>query len=106
MKVVHVVDQCQADEQENTLFRLFNEQVTSDGVVQYLRLLTSAHLQNHADFFCNFVEAPDLQVYCRQVSDKVLLPSSEKTVDDLLKLSLMNMGGSFHLGGRDHGDGV
>ncbi|XP_047466450.1 ubiquitin thioesterase OTUB2-like isoform X2 [Mugil cephalus] len=64
--VVDVVDQCQADEPENTLFRLFNEQVTSNSVVQYLRLLTSAHLQNHAHFFGNFVEAPDLQVYCRQ----------------------------------------
>eukprot|EP00064_Thunnus_orientalis_P001553 superscaffoldBa00000107_g1556 len=64
--VINVVEQCQADEQEETLFRLFNEQVTSDSVVQYLRLLTSAHLQNHADFFCNFVEAPNLQVYCHQ----------------------------------------
>nr|XP_046268396.1 ubiquitin thioesterase OTUB2-like [Scatophagus argus] len=64
--VVYVVEQCQADEQEDRLFQLFNEQVTSDSVVQYLRLLTSAHLQNHADFFCDFVEAPDLQLYCRQ----------------------------------------
>lgn len=76
--MVNVVEQCQADEQEDQLLRLFNEQMTSDSVVQYLRMLTSAHLQNHADFFCNFVEAPNLQVYCRQVSDKVLLPSSEK----------------------------
>ncbi|KAM9355350.1 ubiquitin thioesterase OTUB2-like [Pholidichthys leucotaenia] len=62
--VLNVVEQCYTD--ENTLFRLFNDQMTSDSIVQYLRLLTSAHLQNHADFFCNFVEAPDLQVYCRQ----------------------------------------
>ncbi|XP_034530872.1 ubiquitin thioesterase OTUB2-like isoform X1 [Notolabrus celidotus] len=64
--VVNVVEQCQADEQENQLLRLFNEQLTSDGVVQYLRLLTSAHLQNNADFFCNFVEAPNLHMYCQQ----------------------------------------
>ncbi|XP_039992604.1 ubiquitin thioesterase OTUB2-like isoform X1 [Xiphias gladius] len=63
---VNVVEQCQADEQEDTLLRLFNEQTTSDSVVQYLRLLTSAHLQNHADFFCNFVEAPNLHTYCHQ----------------------------------------
>lgn len=74
LKVVYVVEQCLADEQENILFKLFNDQPISDGVVQYLRLLTSAHLQNHADFFCNFVEAPDLRVYCRQVRNKVLLP--------------------------------
>ncbi|XP_041827858.1 ubiquitin thioesterase OTUB2-like [Melanotaenia boesemani] len=64
--VVNVVEQCQAGEKENTLFMLFNEQVVSDSVVQYLRLLTSAHLQIHTDFFCNFVEAPDLEVYCHQ----------------------------------------
>lgn len=64
--VVSVVEQCQADERDDTLLRLFNQQPTADGVVQYLRLLTSAHLQNHADFFCNFVEAPDLRAYCRQ----------------------------------------
>lgn len=68
LKVVNVVEQCQAEEQESTLLKLFNQSAVSDGVVQYLRLLTSAHLQNFADFFCNFVEAPDLQVYCRQVS--------------------------------------
>lgn len=83
LKVVYVVEQCQAGEQEDALLRLFNEHLTSDSVVQYLRLLTSAHLQNHADFFCNFVEAPNLQVYCHQVSDKVLLPSSEKIVEHL-----------------------
>lgn len=83
LKVVHVVEQCQAGEQEDVLLRLFNEHLTSDSVVQYLRLLTSAHLQNHADFFCNFVEAPNLQVYCHQVSDKVLLPSSESIVEHL-----------------------
>ncbi|XP_073339625.1 ubiquitin thioesterase OTUB2-like [Pagrus major] len=64
--VVYVVEQCQAGEQEDALLRVFNEHLTSDSVVQYLRLLTSAHLQNHADFFCNFVEAPNLQVYCHQ----------------------------------------
>lgn len=70
-KVMHVVEQCLDDEREEMLFRLFNEQMTSDSVVQYLRLLTSAHLQNHKDDFCNFVEAPNLQVYCHQVSNTV-----------------------------------
>lgn len=64
--VVSVVEQCQADVQEDQLYRLFNEPKTSDSIVQYLRLLTSARLQNQADFFCNFVEAPNLQIYCRQ----------------------------------------
>ncbi|KAM9708198.1 ubiquitin thioesterase OTUB2-like [Menidia menidia] len=64
--VVNVVEQCLAAEQEHSLFRLLNEQKVSDGVVQYLRLLTSAHLQKHADFFCHFVEAADLRDYCHQ----------------------------------------
>ncbi|MEQ2165010.1 hypothetical protein GOODEAATRI_012567, partial [Goodea atripinnis] len=67
--VLHVVDQCMAAEHEDTLLRLFNEQLISDSVVQFLRLLTSAHLQTHADDFCNFIEAPDLKVYCRQALD-------------------------------------
>lgn len=66
LKVIDVVEQCQ-DQEEDRLLRLFNERTVSDGLVKYLRLLTSAHLQNHADFFSNFVEAPDLHVYCRQV---------------------------------------
>ncbi|XP_076014616.1 ubiquitin thioesterase OTUB2-like [Genypterus blacodes] len=65
--LLDVVQQCQqADEEEATLLRLFNEQMTSDSMVQYLRLLTSAHLRNHADFFCNFVESPNLHAYCHQ----------------------------------------
>lgn len=65
LKVLQVVEQSQAD--VISLFRLFNEHTTSDSVVQYLRLLTSAHLQNNADYFRNFVEAPDLHVYCHEV---------------------------------------
>lgn len=78
LQVVSVVEQCQADVQEDQLYRLFNEPKTSDSIVQYLRLLTSARLQNQADFFCNFVEAPNLQIYCRQVSNKLMLSSGEE----------------------------
>lgn len=81
------MEQCQADEQQDQLFQLFNEQRTSDSVVQYLRLLTSAHLQNQADFFCNFVEAPNLQAYCRQVSNKFVLPSSDKKTQTFLSIN-------------------
>ncbi|XP_017270209.1 ubiquitin thioesterase OTUB1 isoform X1 [Kryptolebias marmoratus] len=84
LQVIHVVEECLADEQESTLFRLFNEQLISDGVVQYLRLLTSAHLQNQADFFCNFVEAPDIKVYCRQ---EVEVMTMECDHVDILALS-------------------
>ncbi|KAM4540632.1 ubiquitin thioesterase OTUB2-like [Fundulus diaphanus] len=82
--VLQVVNQCMAAEQEDTLLRLFNQQLISDSVVQFLRLLTSAHLQTHADFFCNFVEAPDLKAYCRQ---EVELMAMECDHVDILALS-------------------
>ncbi|XP_041668597.1 ubiquitin thioesterase OTUB2-like [Cheilinus undulatus] len=82
--VVNAVEQCQADEQEDRLLWLFNDQTTSDSMVQYLRLLTSAHLQNHADFFCNFVEAPNLQVYCQQEVEAMAMESDHV---DILALS-------------------
>lgn len=103
--MLNVVDQCQADDPGDQLLRLFNEQMTSDSVVQYLRLLTSAHLQNHADFFCNFVEAPGLHVYCEQVSDSALLHSSENIV---LYIHTQTSSNVLFLdsGSGDHGDGV
>uniref|UniRef100_A0A672F8X8 ubiquitinyl hydrolase 1 n=1 Tax=Salarias fasciatus TaxID=181472 RepID=A0A672F8X8_SALFA len=70
-----VVEQCQAHEQDDALLRLFNQQPASDGAVQYLRLLTSAHLQSHAHFFCHFVEAPDLRAYCRQEVEAMAMES-------------------------------
>lgn len=82
--VLHVVDQCMAAEHEDALLRLFGERIISDSVVQFLRLLTSAHLQTHADFFCNFVEAPDLKVYCRQ---EVEVMAMECDHVDILALS-------------------
>lgn len=72
------MEQCQTDVQEDQLYRLFNEPKTSDSIVQYLRLLTSARLQNQADFFCNFVEAPNLQIYCRQVSSELIFLFGEE----------------------------
>uniref|UniRef100_A0A3B3TNX7 OTU deubiquitinase, ubiquitin aldehyde binding 2 n=1 Tax=Poecilia latipinna TaxID=48699 RepID=A0A3B3TNX7_9TELE len=83
-EVLHVVDQCIAAQHEDVLLRLFNEQIISDSVVQFLRLLTSAHLQIHEDFFCNFVEAPDLKVYCRQ---EVEVMAMECDHVDILALS-------------------
>ncbi|XP_053488451.1 protein Hook homolog 1 isoform X3 [Ictalurus furcatus] len=61
-----VLERIETDAREETLLNLFNDQATSDSMVQYLRLLTSAHLQSHADFFQHFVEAPNLKAYCTQ----------------------------------------
>lgn len=89
-QVINVVELCQADGQLDTLYRLFNNPSTSDSVVQYLRLLTSAYLQSHADFFCNFVEAPNLQAYCHQ---EVEVMAMECDHVDILALSqALNVG--------------
>nr|XP_015206186.1 PREDICTED: ubiquitin thioesterase OTUB2 [Lepisosteus oculatus] len=63
---VCVIEQTQEGGQGSTLLNLFNDQTTSDAIVHYLRLLTSAYIQNHADFFQHFVEAPNLKDYCNQ----------------------------------------
>uniref|UniRef100_W5L5D8 ubiquitinyl hydrolase 1 n=1 Tax=Astyanax mexicanus TaxID=7994 RepID=W5L5D8_ASTMX len=63
---LRVLDQLEADDCEETLLGFFNDHTTSDSMVKYLRLLTSAHLQNHADFFQHFLEAPNLKAYCTQ----------------------------------------
>ncbi|XP_059908353.1 ubiquitin thioesterase OTUB2-like [Gadus macrocephalus] len=100
-KVIDVVEQCQADEKEETLLTLFNEQSTSDSVVQYLRLLTSTYLQNHADFFCNFVEAPCLKTYCKQEVETMAMECDH--VDILALLKALDVG--IHvvsMEGHDH----
>ncbi|XP_066551066.1 ubiquitin thioesterase OTUB2 isoform X2 [Amia ocellicauda] len=63
---VQVIEKVEADKQGSTLLNLFTDQTTSDTIVRYLRFLTSAYLQNHAEFFQHFVEAPSLKEYCTQ----------------------------------------
>ncbi|CAB1335239.1 unnamed protein product [Coregonus sp. 'balchen'] len=96
-----VLEQCEADEHGDTLLQLFNEQTTSDSMVQYLRLLTSAYLQNHADFFSHFVEAPSLKVYCTQEVETMAMECDHV---DILALSEA-LGVSIHIASVEGGDG-
>ncbi|KAK7904743.1 hypothetical protein WMY93_017350 [Mugilogobius chulae] len=89
-KVVAVLELCQSDRDVGTLHWMFNQPSTSDSVVQYLRLVTSAYLQTHEDFFSNFVEAPNLQAYCHQ---EVEVMAMECDHVDIQALSLaLNVG--------------
>ncbi|KAL1139887.1 hypothetical protein AAG570_006864, partial [Ranatra chinensis] len=54
MEVVNIVGR--GAESAEELYRVFNEQGYSDYVVVYLRLITSAHLQENAEFYQNFIE--------------------------------------------------
>ncbi|MCJ8736691.1 hypothetical protein PDJAM_G00015460 [Pangasius djambal] len=94
-----VLERLETDACEETLLSVFNDQATSDSMVQYLRLLTSAHLQSHADFFQHFVEAPNLKVYCTQEveamateCDHVEILALSKELD--ISLCIISMEGS------------
>lgn len=67
MEVVGIVGRGPGSEEE--LYRVFNEQGYSDYVVVYLRLLTSAHLQENSAFFQNFIEGNrTVADFCHQVN--------------------------------------
>lgn len=98
---VDVVEQCEGKGQEDALLlQSFNEQTTSDSMVQYLRLLTSAYLQNHADFFSHFVEAPNLKVYCSQEVETMAMECDHV---DMLALSEA-LGIGIHIVSMEGGD--
>lgn len=101
LKVVELVEQCQSLQEEG-LFHLFNEPIISNGAVQYLRLLASMHLQSHADFFGNFVEAPNLQLYCQHVGPRV---QTHITNNGFAVLKRMKCNLSLCLGGGEDGEG-
>lgn len=61
----------QTEDQASSLLSNFNDPTTSDIIVHYLRLLASSYLQNRAEFFQHFVEAPNLRDFCVQVSKVV-----------------------------------
>lgn len=97
---VDVVEQCEVRGREALLMESLNEPTTSDSLVQYLRLLTSAYLQNHADFFSHFVEAPNLKVYCTQEVETMAMECDHV---DMLALSEA-LGVGIHIVSMEGGD--
>lgn len=91
----------EADNQDSTLLKVFNDQSTSDSMVQYLRLLTSAYLQNHSDFFQHFVEAPNLKSYCTQEVETMAMECDHVEIIALSEA----LGLSFHIVSMEAGDG-
>ncbi|XP_036398885.1 ubiquitin thioesterase OTUB2-like [Megalops cyprinoides] len=98
---VSVVERCEADDQGTTLLELFNEQHASNSTVQYLRLLTSAYLQNHSDFFQHFVEAPSLKEYCTQEVEAMAMECDHVEITALSEA----LGISIHIVSMEEGDG-
>ena len=68
-----VVELVEKDSSVCSLLKAFNDQSTSDRVVQFLRLLTSAFIKNRADFFRHFIdEEMDIKDFCTHVSPQGL----------------------------------
>ncbi|XP_045057507.2 ubiquitin thioesterase OTUB2 isoform X2 [Desmodus rotundus] len=60
-----VVELVEKDGSVCSLLKAFNDQSTSDRIVQFLRLLTSAFIKNRADFFRHFIdEEMDIKDFC------------------------------------------
>ncbi|VFV18144.1 ubiquitin thioesterase otub2 [Lynx pardinus] len=60
-----VVELVEKDGSVSSLLKVFNDQSTSDRIVQFLRLLTSAFIKNRADFFRHFIgEEMDIEDFC------------------------------------------
>lgn len=63
-----VVELVEEDGSVSSLLKVFNDQSSSDCIVQFLRLLTSAFIKNHADFFRHFIdEEMDIKDFCTHV---------------------------------------
>lgn len=68
VKFYSVVELVEKDSSESSLLKVFNDQSSSDQIVQFLRLLTSAFIRNRADFFQHFIdEEMDIKDFCTHV---------------------------------------
>lgn len=68
VKFYSVVELVEKDSSVSSLLKVFNDQSSSDQIVQFLRLLTSAFIRNRADFFRHFIdEEMDIKDFCTHV---------------------------------------
>lgn len=68
-----VVELVEKDGSVSSLLKVFNDQSSSDQIVQFLRLLTSAFIKNRADFFRHFIdEEMDIKDFCTHVGPQSL----------------------------------
>lgn len=68
MKFYSVVELVEKDSSVSSLLKVFNDQSSSDRIVQFLRLLTSAFIRNRAEFFRHFIdEEMDIKDFCTHV---------------------------------------
>lgn len=70
-----VVELVEKDGSVSSLLKVFNDQSSSDRIVQFLRLLASAFIRSRADFFRHFVdEEMDIKDFCTHVGPQGTQP--------------------------------
>lgn len=73
MQFYSVVELVEKDSSVSSLLKVFNDQSSSDQIVQFLRLLTSAFIKNRAEFFRHFIdEEMDIKDFCTHVGPQGL----------------------------------
>uniref|UniRef100_A0A182PD86 Ubiquitin thioesterase n=1 Tax=Anopheles epiroticus TaxID=199890 RepID=A0A182PD86_9DIPT len=95
------------------LHKLFNEQGYSDYVVVYLRLITSSHLQEKADFYQNFIDGNITIVeFCHQEvepmykeSDHIHIIAICSALDAGVRVEYMDRGDGNQVIAHDFPDG-
>ncbi|XP_058454061.1 ubiquitin thioesterase otubain-like [Malaya genurostris] len=95
------------------LHKLFNEQGYSDYVVVYMRLITSSHLQEKADFYQNFIDGNYTIVeFCHQEvepmykeSDHIHIIAICSALDAGVRVEYMDRGDGDNVIAHDFPDG-
>lgn len=95
------------------LHKLFNEQGYSDYVVVYLRLITSSHLQERADFYQNFIDGNyTILEFCHQEvepmykeSDHIHIIAICSALDAGVRVEYMDRGDGDQVIAHDFPDG-
>lgn len=95
------------------LHQLFNEQGHSDYVVVYLRLITSSHLQERADFYQNFIDGNyTISEFCHQEvepmykeSDHIHIIAICSALDAGVRVEYMDRGDGDQVIAHDFPDG-
>lgn len=113
MEVVNAVGEG-GEERMSELYRMFNEQGYSDYVVVYLRLIASAHLQEKADFYQNFIEGNRTVIdFCHQEvepmykeSDHIHIIALSSALDVGIRVRYMDRGDGSEVIAHDFPEGT
>ncbi|CAH1791956.1 unnamed protein product [Owenia fusiformis] len=98
---MEVIDKVEQNCSLEDLLQVFNDQVYSDYLVVYLRLLVSGYLQKEKDFFINFMEGgQSVKEFCNhevepmsKESDHIHIIALTSAIDVPVRIEYMDRGG-------------